>query len=585
MTPVWSPDGKTLYFSSDRSGIFNIYAYDLAARTFAQVTNVRTGAFMPAVSADGKTLVYAGYTSYGHDLYTMPLDPARFLPRSRRAVERPDPATEPEDVPLRRHPYNPLPTVAPRSYLLNLAPGNYGAQRRLLHRQRRRRRRHPRRQRDASPSSPAPRRRRSRSTTRTAGLPVDFTLHFFYLRRAAERLPVDNQSVRYNETDVGVSAGVSYTHQEAYASHSLGLSFSVGEFQRGRVARRQRTTRTRRAQRARERQHQHRPRGLRLLQRRGQPRRVRSGPRLRASASGFDYASPYTGSSYTVRNVSAGMQGYLSMPWPGHQTLALRAAGAVSGGDYPRSGAYYVGGYDLADNSLPSTVLSGVFNGSFVLRGYPPGVVLGLGVRARQRRVPLPPGVRGPRHLHAAALPAPPRRQRLRRLRRRVRHARRARRSASSTHGALIDERPAPRVARRRALVRRHPRLPARYPATPRLRLRVQRRGGPRAGSRTSWRRAPSDEKLARRGRVGYAWADAPCPPHRLRPRASPLAGCVAPPTAAQRLSESAYDFNTAIRFGRMDIAPEHVREIAREEFGTASTRAGGSRSASSTSR
>jgi hypothetical protein len=46
------------------------------------------------------------------------------------------------------------------------------------------------------------------------------------------------------------------------------------------------------------------------------------------------------------------------------------------------------------------------------------------------------------------------------------------------------------------------------------------------------------------------------------------VAGCVAPPTATQRLSESAYDFNTAARFGRMDIASEHVREIAREEFG-----------------
>jgi hypothetical protein len=45
------------------------------------------------------------------------------------------------------------------------------------------------------------------------------------------------------------------------------------------------------------------------------------------------------------------------------------------------------------------------------------------------------------------------------------------------------------------------------------------------------------------------------------------VAGCVAPPTSSQRLSESAYDFNTAMRFGRMDIAAEHVREIAREEF------------------
>jgi hypothetical protein len=92
---------------------------------------------------------------------------------------------------------------------------------------------------------------------------------------------------------------------------------------------------------------------------------------------GLDYASQYTGSSYSVHSANAGIVGYLSMPWRGHQTLALRVAGAISGGDYPRGGTYYVGGYDLANNSLPSTVLSGVFNGSFVLRGYPPGVYYG----------------------------------------------------------------------------------------------------------------------------------------------------------------------------------------------------------------
>ena len=46
------------------------------------------------------------------------------------------------------------------------------------------------------------------------------------------------------------------------------------------------------------------------------------------------------------------------------------------------------------------------------------------------------------------------------------------------------------------------------------------------------------------------------------------LSGCVIPPSAAQRLSESAFEFNDAARFGRLDIASEHVREIAREEFG-----------------
>ncbi len=374
MTPTWSPDGKTLYFTSDRSGIFNVYAYDLAARTFAQVTNVRTGAFMPAVSADGKTLVYSGYTTYGHDLYVMPLDPARFLPALTAAIERPDPATEPEDVPLRLHPYNPLPTVAPRNYLLSLKPGNYGPNAVSF---------------TASggdvvgihgvsatitvePNAPAPDLALSYSYGR---LPVDLGLSFFY-SVVPRTSTVDNQSVPYNEMDVGMTTSVAYTHQEAFASHSIGLSFSVANFTGAPSL----------------------GSGLEpyapvpVVPASGNVDIVHVGygysnieGSLDASGAvrgfavslGFDYASPYTGSSFTVRNFNAVMQGYLSMPWPGHQTLALRAGGAVSGGSYPRNGAYYVGGYDIADNSLPSSVLSGVFNGSFVLRGYPPGVYSG----------------------------------------------------------------------------------------------------------------------------------------------------------------------------------------------------------------
>jgi len=45
------------------------------------------------------------------------------------------------------------------------------------------------------------------------------------------------------------------------------------------------------------------------------------------------------------------------------------------------------------------------------------------------------------------------------------------------------------------------------------------------------------------------------------------LSACVMPPTSSQRLTESAYDLNTATRFGRMDVALEHVRDTAREGF------------------
>jgi hypothetical protein len=45
------------------------------------------------------------------------------------------------------------------------------------------------------------------------------------------------------------------------------------------------------------------------------------------------------------------------------------------------------------------------------------------------------------------------------------------------------------------------------------------------------------------------------------------LVGCWNPGSPSHRLAESAYDMNTATRFGRMDVALEHVGSQAREAF------------------
>ena len=67
--PYFSSDGKYLYFSSDKTGIFNIYRYGFKTGTVSRVTNVLGSAFAPAVSPDGKSLVYAGYDSAGYGIY------------------------------------------------------------------------------------------------------------------------------------------------------------------------------------------------------------------------------------------------------------------------------------------------------------------------------------------------------------------------------------------------------------------------------------------------------------------------------------------------------------------------------------
>ena len=52
--PVFSSDGEKIYYSSDKTGIFNIYSYDLTNSETKQWTNVTGGAFMPSVSSKGE---------------------------------------------------------------------------------------------------------------------------------------------------------------------------------------------------------------------------------------------------------------------------------------------------------------------------------------------------------------------------------------------------------------------------------------------------------------------------------------------------------------------------------------------------
>jgi hypothetical protein len=69
-TGVFTPDGSRIVFSSDRTGIFNLYSYDVSSGSIAQVTNVLGGAFCPAVNASGD-IIYSAYTSGGYKIYRL----------------------------------------------------------------------------------------------------------------------------------------------------------------------------------------------------------------------------------------------------------------------------------------------------------------------------------------------------------------------------------------------------------------------------------------------------------------------------------------------------------------------------------
>ena len=73
---AFSPDGAYLLFDSDRTGVFNIYAVELATGEAFQVTNVVGGVFQPDLSRDGKTLLMRYAQAGGFALHTLPFDRA-----------------------------------------------------------------------------------------------------------------------------------------------------------------------------------------------------------------------------------------------------------------------------------------------------------------------------------------------------------------------------------------------------------------------------------------------------------------------------------------------------------------------------
>jgi Tol biopolymer transport system component len=122
LAPTWSPDGRWLVWSSDRTGISNVFAAEVDQATGEAdvprlLTNVRTGAQYPSVDPTGRWLYFSGYHVDGWEVERVPFAPetarvappvaARFAPSlTPRAVSR-----EP-DGPVEG--FSSLPTLLPR---------------------------------------------------------------------------------------------------------------------------------------------------------------------------------------------------------------------------------------------------------------------------------------------------------------------------------------------------------------------------------------------------------------------------------------------------------------------------------------
>ncbi|MFQ5677261.1 MAG: hypothetical protein ACE5G1_15315, partial [bacterium] len=89
---VFSPDGRKVCFSWDKTGIFNLYSKDRVTGEIEQLTNVVGGAFMPSVNANGG-FVFSNFTADGYKISLLekplPIDQskARYLSLKKEAIK------------------------------------------------------------------------------------------------------------------------------------------------------------------------------------------------------------------------------------------------------------------------------------------------------------------------------------------------------------------------------------------------------------------------------------------------------------------------------------------------------------------
>lgn len=81
-SPIITPDGKSVMFSSSRSGERHIWQIDLDGKNLSQITDTEKGEDYPEVSDDGKWLFYSLIKTGNYELWKMPLadgDPGKVL--------------------------------------------------------------------------------------------------------------------------------------------------------------------------------------------------------------------------------------------------------------------------------------------------------------------------------------------------------------------------------------------------------------------------------------------------------------------------------------------------------------------------
>jgi hypothetical protein len=371
--PSFSKDGRWLLFHSDRTGVANVYAYELATARLFQVTNVLTGAYQPELSPDGKNLLYVGYTHMGWDLYAMPFDPARFLEALPYVDDRPSPPAPAPHHEWTIEPYDPLRTLVPRSYSVQITPGNFGQMAVV----------------GATGSDIAGHHGVSVQLTDelerpflqgnvgyTYGrLPVDLSLSMY--RSITPRAGIAiGQTFKptWIQEQVGASTGVSYAMPRAFDAQSFALAYNYGHLDGN---------------------FEIPPSAFNPYDTPSYPFRGNYATLHLAyaysNAEGYlnsvgaergfsfnaavDVSDPALASEFRGYTSAMHLQTYFRMPWARHHALALHMGTGASGGSYPGRGTFYVGGF--VDEPVATSIRSTLVQSSFVLRGYAPVTEVG----------------------------------------------------------------------------------------------------------------------------------------------------------------------------------------------------------------
>ncbi len=131
-SPAWEMDDEYIFFSSDRTGTPNIFAYSLKDKTLYQVTNVLTGVFQPDIDPEGSRLVLARYSGNGMDIHLTELNQETWRESPYRIEQEPEPTqyvaekTSSEARDERR--YSPLSSLLPTFWMPTLGGDEDGLQ-------------------------------------------------------------------------------------------------------------------------------------------------------------------------------------------------------------------------------------------------------------------------------------------------------------------------------------------------------------------------------------------------------------------------------------------------------------------------